>query len=133
MNSASAAGKGYVRLNMEEGDESEASSSSKNNFFDNTLQQQQMIVAGQDESLNRIGDSLRTLKDMSHQIGDELEDQSEMLDELGTSMSSTEARMNDVMKKLAKLTRLEDESRQCTAIFVLSGLIVVLLIVLVVF
>jgi hypothetical protein len=45
---------------------------------------------------------------MSHQIGDELEDQSEMLDHLGTSMSGVEARMNDTMKKLAKLTRLED-------------------------
>jgi syntaxin 6 len=62
----------------------------------------------QDESLNRIGTSLRSLKNMSHQIGDELEDQSEMLDHLGTSMSGVEARMNDTMKKLAKLTRLED-------------------------
>jgi hypothetical protein len=99
--------------------------------------------------LERIGHSLRSLKNMSHQIGDELEDQSGMLDELGTSISGVESRMNEVMKKLAKLTRLEDglfvlanmqknatfilpESRQWTTIFVLIGLIVVLLIVLVI-
>ena len=62
----------------------------------------------QDESLDRIGNSLRSLKTMTHQIGDELEDQSEMLNELGTSMSGVEAKMNETMKKLAKLTRLED-------------------------
>ncbi|KAL3096941.1 hypothetical protein niasHS_002657 [Heterodera schachtii] len=132
MNSSSLTAKGYVRLKMEEGEESE-DSSSKRNFFENTLQQQHTIIDGQNESLNIIGDSLRTLKNMSNQIGDELEGQSEMLDELGTSMSNTDARMNDAMKKLAKLTRLEDDSRQWTVIFVLIGLIVVLLIVLVVF
>ncbi|KAL3119091.1 hypothetical protein niasHT_003874 [Heterodera trifolii] len=132
MNSSSLTAKGYVRLKMEEGEESE-DSSSKRNFFENTLQQQHTIIDGQNESLNRIGDSLRTLKNMSNQIGDELEGQSDMLDELGTSMSNTDARMNDAMKKLAKLTRLEDDSRQWTVIFVLIGLIVVLLIVLVVF
>lgn len=62
----------------------------------------------QDQSLGRISSSLRTLKNMSHQIGEELEDQSEMLDELGNSMSGVESRMDEVMKKLSKLTRLEN-------------------------
>jgi len=62
----------------------------------------------QDESLERVGDSLRTLKHMSNRIGDELEEQSEMLDELGTAMASTDSRMGNVMRKLAKLSRLED-------------------------
>jgi hypothetical protein len=47
---------------------------------------------------------------MSHKIGDEIEDQSEMLDELGSSISGVESRMDEVMKKLSKLTRLENGS-----------------------
>lgn len=31
-----------------------------------------------------------------------------MLDELGSSMSHTDSRMNNVMKKLTKLTKLEN-------------------------
>ncbi|KAL7070562.1 hypothetical protein ACQ4LE_010261 [Meloidogyne hapla] len=117
---------GYVRLNLDENDDPEPSPST--NPY---LQQQQAIIDKQDQSLGRIGDSLRTLKNMSHQIGDELEDQSEMLDELGHSMSGVESRMDEVMKKLSKLTRLENESKQWTTIFILIGLIVVLLVILV--
>jgi hypothetical protein len=35
------------------------------------------IVADQDQGLEKIGGSLRTLRDMSHQIGSELNDQAE--------------------------------------------------------
>jgi hypothetical protein len=41
--------------------------------------------------------------------------------------------MDTVMKKLARVTNLDDDSRQWTAIFVLIGLIVFLLMLLVAF
>ena len=36
-----------------------------------------MIINEQDEDLEKVSGSLHTLKNMSHQIGNELEDQSE--------------------------------------------------------
>ncbi|KAF7629289.1 t-SNARE coiled-coil homology domain-containing protein [Meloidogyne graminicola] len=125
--SSAYAKEGYVRLNLDENDDSEPISPSTNPY----LQQQQKAIDKQDQSLGRISSSLRTLKNMSHQIGEELEDQSEMLDELGNSMSGVESRMDEVMKKLSKLTRLENESNQWMTIFILIGLIVILLLLLV--
>ncbi|KAE9548071.1 hypothetical protein FO519_008714 [Halicephalobus sp. NKZ332] len=45
---------------------------------------------------------------MTHRIGDELDEQSEMLDDLGTAMMDTETRMDNVMKKIAKISKLDD-------------------------
>ncbi|KAI1724199.1 GDP-fucose protein o-fucosyltransferase domain-containing protein [Ditylenchus destructor] len=112
----SSGNKGYVRLNMEP--------SSSNTFVQDSFQQQERILAEQDDTLERVGDSLRVIKSMTHQIGDELHDQSEMLDDLSASMLNTDSRMNNVMKKLARLSHLEDDNRQCQAIIFLIGLIV---------
>ncbi|KAH7728107.1 Protein SYX-6 [Aphelenchoides avenae] len=92
--------KGYVRLNNDP--------TSSNTFVHDAFQQQEHIMRGQDESLERVGASLSTLKQMTHKIGDELEEQSEMLDDLGSAMMHTETRMDSVMKKVAKLTKMED-------------------------
>lgn len=36
----------------------------------------QLIINDQDDQLDKIGSSVRVLKDMSHQIGNELDEQS---------------------------------------------------------
>lgn len=87
----------------------------------------------QDDDLEKVAGSLHTLKNMSHQIGNELEDQSDLLDDLESTMHRTENRMDSVMKKLARVTNLDDDSRQWTAIFILIGLIIFLLMLLVAF
>ncbi|KAI6232359.1 GDP-fucose protein O-fucosyltransferase 1 [Aphelenchoides besseyi] len=53
---------------------------SSNTFVSDTLQQQDTIIKEQDEDLENISGSLHTLKNMSHQIGNELQDQSEQQD-----------------------------------------------------
>ena len=68
---------------------------------------------------------------MSRQIGDELDHQNVALDDLHHEMDSTASKMDNVMKKLAKVTRLSDDKRQWTAIVVLLLIILVLVLLLV--
>uniref|UniRef100_A0A914DFQ9 t-SNARE coiled-coil homology domain-containing protein n=1 Tax=Acrobeloides nanus TaxID=290746 RepID=A0A914DFQ9_9BILA len=115
--------KGYVPLMNDPG--------SSNTFVHESFHQQQSIIRDQDDDLEKVSESLHTIRTMTSRIGDELEEQSEMLDDLGTAMLHTETKMDNVMKKLAKLTHMDDDKRQWTAIFVLIGLIFLLLILLV--
>ncbi|KAI6209440.1 Lysosomal-trafficking regulator [Aphelenchoides besseyi] len=55
---------------------------------------QSPVVREQDEDLENISGSLHTLKNMSHQIGNELQDQSDLLDDLESTMHRTENRMD---------------------------------------
>ncbi|KAI6244197.1 T-SNARE coiled-coil-like proteiny domain-containing protein [Aphelenchoides fujianensis] len=117
--------KGYSRLVSDP--------ASSNTFVQDALQQQDTVIREQDEDLENISGSLHTLKNMSHQIGSELQDQADLLDDLESTMHRTENRMDGVMKKIAKVTNMDDDARQWKAIFFLIGLIVVLLMILIAF
>uniref|UniRef100_A0A0N5AZJ4 t-SNARE coiled-coil homology domain-containing protein n=1 Tax=Syphacia muris TaxID=451379 RepID=A0A0N5AZJ4_9BILA len=108
---SSGGGYDYVLLN----DSSEPSSS--NGILEDR------ILREQDEDLEKVGASVHILKNMSHRIGDELEEQSAMLDELGTDMERAGTKLDGVMKKIAKVTNMDDDKRQWTAIFILSGIL----------
>lgn len=56
-----------------------------------------------------------------------------LLDDLESTMHRTETQMDNVMRKLAKVTKMDDDGRQWTAIFVLIGLFFFLMMVLVAF
>ncbi|VDM46664.1 unnamed protein product [Toxocara canis] len=86
------------------------SPTSSERFVTDTLQKQQLIIKEQDEDLEKVGDSVHVLKNMSHRIGDELEEQAIMLDELGTDMDRAGAKLDGVMKKIAKITHMNDGS-----------------------
>ncbi|KHJ78569.1 hypothetical protein OESDEN_21808 [Oesophagostomum dentatum] len=45
---------------------------------------------------------------MSYKIGDELDQQAVMLDDLGQEMDTVDAKLDNVMKKIAKLTHMDD-------------------------
>ncbi|ETN70287.1 hypothetical protein NECAME_04978, partial [Necator americanus] len=45
---------------------------------------------------------------MSYKIGDELDQQAVMLDDLGQEMDTVDAKLDSVMKKIAKLTHMDD-------------------------
>ncbi|EFO20683.2 hypothetical protein LOAG_07808 [Loa loa] len=106
--------------------------SSSTEFFTDTLQKQQIILTDQDKDLEKVGDSVQILKNMSSRIGTELEEQSIMLDDLSTDMERTGIKLDEMMKKIAKLTNMNDDKRQWMAILVLSVLLflIVLLFVL---
>ncbi|CAD5234995.1 unnamed protein product [Bursaphelenchus xylophilus] len=107
--------------------------SASDTFVADSFQQQQRIVNEQDEDLEKVAGSISTLKHMSSRIGEELEEQSDLLDDLSNTMHRTQAQMDTVMRKLAKVTGMDDDSKQWTAIFVLIGLFFFLLMVLVAF
>ncbi|GMR33899.1 hypothetical protein PMAYCL1PPCAC_04094 [Pristionchus mayeri] len=94
--------------------------SSSSNAVNSLLIKQDRIMRQQDDDLELVGKSMSTLKGMSSRIGAELEQQSVMLDELGDDMERVDSKLSGVMKKIAKLTNLEDDTRQCKAIVVLS-------------
>uniref|UniRef100_A0A0R3S0F4 GDP-fucose protein O-fucosyltransferase 1 n=1 Tax=Elaeophora elaphi TaxID=1147741 RepID=A0A0R3S0F4_9BILA len=82
--------------------------SSSAEFFADTLQKQQIILTDQDRDLEKVGDSVQLLKNMSSRIGTELEEQSIMLDDLSTDMERTGIKMDEMMKKIAKVTNMND-------------------------
>ncbi|VDN94051.1 unnamed protein product [Brugia pahangi] len=100
MTSLTDSGYRYTRLND--------CPSSSTEFFADTLQKQQIILTDQDRDLEKVGDSVQRLKNMSSQIGTELEEQSIMLDDLSTDMERTGVKLNEMMKKIAKVTNMND-------------------------
>ncbi|ELW70882.1 Syntaxin-6 [Tupaia chinensis] len=99
-------------------------------FIEEQQAQQQLIVEQQDEQLELVSGSIGVLKNMSQRIGGELEEQAVMLDDFSHELESTQSRLDNVMKKLAKVSHMTSDRRQWCAIAVLF---VVLLIVLVLF
>lgn len=99
-------------------------------FLNDTISQQQYLTRQHDEHLEAISDSLGSLKTVSRHIGVELDEQAGMLDEFGTELESTDSKLDSTMKKVAKVLRLSNDSRQWTVIIVL---VVILLIVIILF
>lgn len=100
-------------------------------FMGKTFQEQEQLLKYQDEQVEKVSTSIGVLKSMSRQIGEELDHQNVALEDLHHEMDSTAAKMDNVMKKLAKVTRLSDDKRQWTAIVVLLLTILVLVLLLV--
>ncbi|XGW26618.1 hypothetical protein V3C99_007323 [Haemonchus contortus] len=100
--------------------------------FEEILMKQEQIIREQDEDLVLVGNSVTTLKHMSYKIGDELDQQAVMLDDLGQEMDTVDTKLDSVMKKIAKLTHMDDDKRQCKMIMILSVVIFFLLFLLIV-
>ncbi|XP_015725189.1 syntaxin-6 [Coturnix japonica] len=99
-------------------------------FIEEQQAQQQLIVEQQDEQLELVSGSIGVLKNMSQRIGGELEEQAVMLDDFSHELDSTHSRLDNVMKKLAKVSHMTSDRRQWCAIIILF---VILLVVLVLF
>jgi len=118
-----ALGGGYTRLHND-------MESPNHNFIDSNIHQQQVLVNAQDDQLDLIQESMGTLKNMSSQIGQELEEQSTMLDEFSHELETTESRMDNAVKKVAKVLHMSNDRRQWIAIGVLLSIMVVVIILL---
>lgn len=116
----------YSRL--KDNDDEEPSGSA----FEEILMKQEQIIREQDEDLVLVGNSVSTLKQMSYKIGDELDQQAVMLDDLGQEMDTVDTKLDSVMKKIAKLTHMDDDKRQCKLIMILSVVIFFLILLLIV-
>ncbi|XP_059988090.1 syntaxin-6 isoform X2 [Lagenorhynchus albirostris] len=78
-------------------------------FIEEQQAQQQLIVEQQDEQLELVSGSIGVLKNMSQRIGGELEEQAVMLDDFSHELESTQSRLDNVMKKLAKVSHMTSE------------------------
>uniref|UniRef100_G1SMD4 t-SNARE coiled-coil homology domain-containing protein n=1 Tax=Oryctolagus cuniculus TaxID=9986 RepID=G1SMD4_RABIT len=97
-------------------------------FIEEQQAQQQLIVEQQDEQLELVSGSIGVLKSMSQRIGGELEEQAVMLDGFSHELESTQSRLDNVMKKLAKVSHMTSDRRQWCAIAVLFAVLLVVLI-----
>uniref|UniRef100_A0A8I5T1T1 Syntaxin 6 n=1 Tax=Pongo abelii TaxID=9601 RepID=A0A8I5T1T1_PONAB len=75
-------------------------------FIEEQQAQQQLIVEQQDEQLELVSGSIGVLKNMSQRIGGELEEQAVMLEDFSHELESTQSRLDNVMKKLAKVSHM---------------------------
>lgn len=96
-------------------------------FIGEQQTQQQLIAEKQDEQLELVSGTIGVLKNMSERIGMELDEQAVMLDDFGHEMDSTQSRLDNVMKKLAKVSHMTSDRRQWCAIGVLLLILLVII------
>lgn len=81
----------------------------------------------QDEQLELVSGTIGVLKNMSERIGMELDEQSVMLDDFTHEVDNTQSRLDNVMKKLAKVSHMTSDRRQWCAIGVLLAILFVVI------
>ncbi|XP_061540541.1 syntaxin-6 [Phycodurus eques] len=101
--------------------------SANSNFIEEQQLQQQLMAERQDEQLELVSGTIGVLKNMSERIGLELDEQAVMLDDFGQEMDNTHSRLDNVMKKLAKVSHMTSDRRQWCAIGVLLAILLVIL------
>ncbi|XP_035271579.1 syntaxin-6 [Anguilla anguilla] len=97
-------------------------------FIEEQHSQQQLIADQQDEHLELVSGTIGVLKNMSQRIGDELDEQAVMLDDFSHEMDNSQSRLDNVMKKLAKVSHMTSDRRQWCAIGILLAILFVVLI-----
>ncbi|XP_068599361.1 syntaxin-6 isoform X2 [Brachionichthys hirsutus] len=101
-------------------------------FIEEQQVQQQLIAEQQDEQLELVSGTIGVLKNMSERIGVELDEQAVMLDDFGHEVDNTQSRLDNVMKKLAKVSHMTSDRRQWCAIGVLLATLGVILLLFVI-
>ncbi|XP_060890650.1 syntaxin-6 [Labrus mixtus] len=96
-------------------------------FIEEQQGQQQLIAEQQDEQLELVSGTIGVLKNMSERIGMELDEQSVMLDDFTHDVDNTHTKLDNVMKKLAKVSHMTSDRRQWCAIGVLLAILFVVL------
>ncbi|KAB5559138.1 hypothetical protein PHYPO_G00025520 [Pangasianodon hypophthalmus] len=115
----------YTRLDRE-------LQSANSQFIEEQQTQQQLIAEQQDEQLELVSGTIGVLKNMSERIGQELDEQAVMLDDFGHEMDNTQSRLDNVMKKLAKVSHMTSDRRQWCAIGILLAILFVVILLLIV-
>ncbi|CAJ1059505.1 syntaxin-6 [Xyrichtys novacula] len=96
-------------------------------FIEEQQVQQQLMAEQQDEQLELVSGTIGVLKNMSERIGMELDEQSVMLDDFTHEVDNTQTRLDNVMKKLAKVSHMTSDRRQWCAIGVLLAILFVVI------
>ncbi|VDL97328.1 unnamed protein product [Schistocephalus solidus] len=97
---------------------------------DSLLSDQQLLLQEQDAHLDQLGSSISRLKDISHRMGGELGDQVALLDTFGEEMAQTESKLDNAMRRAARLLHLDSDRSQWWAIGVLFITLLIIVILL---
>lgn len=74
------------------------------------LQLHHSIMNEQDESLDRLGESISRQRELSIQIGNELDDQVDILDDLDEGVDRSQHRLNHARRRLDKVAKKAREN-----------------------
>ncbi|KAL4000159.1 inactive phospholipase C-like protein 2 [Sarotherodon galilaeus] len=96
-------------------------------FIEEQQVQQQLVAEQQEEQLELVSGTIGVLKNMSERIGMELDEQAVMLDDFGHEMDNTQSKLDNVMKKLAKVSHMTSDRRQWCAIGVLLTILFIII------
>ncbi|XP_056459831.1 syntaxin-6 [Gadus chalcogrammus] len=96
-------------------------------FIEEQHSQQQLMAEQQDQQLELVSGTIGVLKNMSERIGLELDEQAVMLDDFTHEVDNTHSKLDNVMKKLAKVSHMTSDRRQWCAIGVLLLILLVVL------
>ncbi|KAK9518795.1 hypothetical protein VZT92_021571, partial [Zoarces viviparus] len=99
-------------------------------FIEEQQGQQQLMAEQQDEQLELVSGTIGVLKNMSERIGMELDEQAVMLDDFTHEVDTTQSRLDNVMKKLAKVSHMTSDRRQWCAIGILLTILFVVILLL---
>ena len=69
------------------------------------LSQQQQIMLDQDDSLDRLSESIGRQRELSIQIGDELDSQGELLEDLDVVVDRSRSRLDGARRRLDRFSR----------------------------
>ena len=74
------------------------------------LSQQQQIMLEQDESLDRLSESIGRQRELSIQIGDELDSQGELLGDLDERLDRSRSRLDGANRRLNRFSKKAKEN-----------------------
>lgn len=97
-------------------------------FMKSQQQQQTQVRREQDESLDKMGNTLDTLNQMAVTINNELEDQAKIIDDLDRGVDEAQGKMDSVIRHVEKLLQTKDRC-QLMAIGGLTLLFIVVAII----
>ncbi|CCU82222.1 SNARE complex subunit (Syn8) [Blumeria hordei DH14] len=86
------------------------------------------VLAQQDETLHRLGQSIGRQRELSIQIGEELDEHAQMLDHVDRHVDRHQTRLNQSMKSLGKVARSARNNMQLTIIVVLIAILALLIV-----
>ncbi|EAL51618.1 SNARE domain containing protein [Entamoeba histolytica HM-1:IMSS-B] len=101
----------------------------ENDFFiDNEKKRQEQIIKKQDEQLNKLGENLNTVHEVSLIINDEISQQDQIINEVADKVDHTDSRIVSTRKKIDQVI---EKSSNWKIGLVIGVLVVVLIIIII--
>ena len=105
-----------------------AHAAANSDYLREQQQQQSLIRRDQDQSLDKIGNTLDRLNEMAVTIDAELKEQDKILTDIDTEMDTAQSKMDGAIKSVEKLLKTKDKCQLCVIVGLTLTFIVVAII-----